>query len=169
LLVLYMVNHLLLPGHVERVGGFATVRAALECLSGPLSTQAVASQVFGLYSGLVYFTPLFGGLIGDRWIGQRHAVVAGALLMTLGYLTLTFERSFLAGLLLLVAGSGFLKGNISAQVGGLYPRDEIAQRTRGFTIFQTGSTSARSSDRCSAASSRGPMDGATVSGCRRSS
>jgi POT family proton-dependent oligopeptide transporter len=79
LVVLYMVNQLLLPGHVEHIAGFSGFRAALESLFGPLSTQALASQIFGLYSGFVYFTPLLGGLIADRWIGQRNGVVIGAL------------------------------------------------------------------------------------------
>ena len=62
LLALYMVNQLLLPGHVEHIVGFAAFRAGLESVFGPLSTQALASQTFGLYSGFVYFTPLLGGL-----------------------------------------------------------------------------------------------------------
>ena len=131
LLVLYMVNELLLPGHVENIVGFAGFRAAVESLFGPLSTQALASQIFGLYAGFVYLTPLFGGWIADRWIGQRNAVVIGALCMSGGHLAM----SFLLALVLLVVGSGFLKGNISAQVGALYPRDEEALRTRGFAIF----------------------------------
>jgi POT family proton-dependent oligopeptide transporter len=138
LLALYMVNQLLLPGHVEGIAGFAGFRAAVESLVGPLSTQALASQIFGLYSGFVYFTPLLGGLIADRWIGQRNAVVIGALAMSAGHLAMTFDRSFLAALVLLVVGSGFLKGNISAQVGALYPPEEDARRTRGFIIFSTG-------------------------------
>ncbi len=105
--------------------------------SGPLSTQALASQIFGLYSGFVYFTPLLGGLIADRWIGQRNAVVLGALSMSAGHIAMTFDQSFLLALLLLVIGSGFLKGNISAQVGALYPPDDEARRTRGFVIFTT--------------------------------
>jgi len=135
LVVLYMVNQLLLPGHVENVVGLAALRATLESVRGPLSAQAFASQIFGLYAGFVYFTPLLGGLIADRWIGQRNAVVIGALAMTGGHLAMAFEQSFLLALLLLVVGSGFLKGNISAQVGALYPRDEAARRTRGFAIF----------------------------------
>jgi POT family proton-dependent oligopeptide transporter len=135
LIVLYMVNQLLLPGHIENIAGFAGFRAVIESVVGPLSTQALASQIFGLYSGFVYFTPLLGGLIADRWIGQRNAVVIGALLMSGGHLAMTFEQSFLLALLLLVMGSGFLKGNISAQVGALYPRDDQARRTRGFAIF----------------------------------
>jgi len=129
LLALYMVNQLLLPGHVEHIGGFPGLRAALEAFFGPLSTQALASLIFGLYSGFVYFTPLLGGMIADRWIGQRNAVVIGALSMSAGHLAMTFDQSFLAALLLLVIGSGFLKGNISAQVGALYPREEEARRT----------------------------------------
>jgi proton-dependent oligopeptide transporter, POT family len=138
LVVLYMVNQLLLPGHVEHIGGFSAFRAALESLVGPLSTQALASQIFGLYSGFVYFTPLLGGMIADRWIGQRNAVVIGALSMSGGHIAMTFDQSFLVALLLLVVGSGFLKGNISAQVGALYPSEDEARRTRGFVIFSTG-------------------------------
>jgi POT family proton-dependent oligopeptide transporter len=138
LLVLYMVNQLLLPGHFEQVAGFMQFRAALESVFGPLSTQALASLVFGLYSGFVYFTPLLGGLIADRWIGQRNAVVLGVLAMSAGHLAMAFDQSFLLALLLLVVGSGFLKGNISAQVGALYPVDEEARRSRGFAIFSTG-------------------------------
>ena len=136
LLALYMVNQLLLPGHVEQIAGFAGFRAAVESLVGPLSTQALASQIFGLYSGFVYFTPLLGGMIADRWIGQRNGVVIGALSMSAGHIAMTFDKSFLVALLLLVIGSGFLKGNISAQVGALYPREDEARRTRGFHHLQ---------------------------------
>jgi POT family proton-dependent oligopeptide transporter len=138
LLALYMVNQLLLPGHVEHIGGFSGFRAAVESLAGPLSTQALASYIFGLYSGFVYFTPLLGGLIADRWIGQRNGVVIGALSMSGGHIAMAFDQSFLLALLLLVIGSGFLKGNISAQVGALYPPEDEARRTRGFVIFSTG-------------------------------
>jgi POT family proton-dependent oligopeptide transporter len=135
LLVLYMVNQLLLPGHAEHIAGFASFRSSVEAIVGPLSTQALASQVYGLYAGFVYFTPLLGGLVADRWIGQRNAVIIGALSMTCGHIAMAFDRSFLLALTLLVVGSGFLKGNISAQVGALYPRDDESRRTRGFSIF----------------------------------
>jgi POT family proton-dependent oligopeptide transporter len=138
LMVLYMVNQLLLPGQAGHIAGFVGFRSTLESVLGPLSTQALASQIFGLYSGLVYFTPLLGGLVADRWIGQRNAVVVGALLMSAGHLAMAFDQTFLAALLLLVLGSGLLKGNISAQVGALYPHDDEARRTRGFVIFSTG-------------------------------
>ena len=74
LLMLYMVGQLLLPGHAKHIVAFPQLRTALESLSGPLSDRALASQILGLCSGLVYFTPLLGGLVADRWIGQRSAI-----------------------------------------------------------------------------------------------
>jgi len=136
LVVLYMVNQLLLPGHVEHVAGFAAFRAMIEGTFGALSTQALASQIFGLYSGFVYFTPVIGGWLGDR-IGQRAAVVIGGLSMSGGHLAMAFDQSFLLALLLLIIGSGLLKGNISAQVGGLYALEDEERRSRGFAIFST--------------------------------
>src|ERR1043165_3324959 len=131
-----MVNQLLLPGHVEHVAGFAGFRSLIEYFFGPLSTQALSSEIMGLYSGFVYFTPVFGGWLGDR-IGQRAAVVLGGLSMAGGPLAMAFAQSFLLALLLLIVGSGLLKGNISAQVGGLYPVEDEERRSRGFAIFST--------------------------------
>jgi POT family proton-dependent oligopeptide transporter len=135
LLILYMVNQALLPGHVENIVGFTAFRSVLESIMGPLSPLAIASQLFGLYTGFVYFTPVLGGMIADRWIGQRNAVVIGALSMSAGHIAMAFDQSFLIALLLLIIGSGFLKGNISAQVGALYPPNDESRRTRGFAIF----------------------------------
>ena len=112
-------------------------RAALETLFGPLSPQALASQTFGLYAGFVYFTPILGGIIADRWLGARRTVIIGTLLMSAGHFAMAFDRSFLVALLLLVLGSGCLKGNIAAQVGHLYPVDDVTRRTSAFTIFST--------------------------------
>jgi len=137
LLVLYMSGELFLPGHVEHVAGFASFRAGLEGLFGPMTPVALASQIFGLYTGFVYFTPVFGGIIADRWIGKRNAVVIGALLMSAGHIAMAFDQSFLLALVLLVVGCGLLKGNISAQVGALYRDGDGAGRTRGFAIFST--------------------------------
>src|SRR5215470_15271168 len=58
LLVLYMVKYLLHPGHAENVIGLAALKSALEAISGPLDTQPFSSQIYGLYTGLVYLTPL---------------------------------------------------------------------------------------------------------------
>lgn len=138
LLVLYLTQALLLPGHVEHIAAFTAFRNALESVFGPLSTLALASQIFGLYTGFVYFTPVLGGLIADRWIGPHAAVVAGAALMSAGHVAMAFDVSFLVALLLLIVGCGLLKGNISTQVGNLYAENDSAGRTRGFAIFSIG-------------------------------
>lgn len=138
LLVLYMTHSLLLPGHVEHIAGFAGFRRTVESIFGPISNLALASQIYGLYTGFVYFTPVFGGIIADRWIGQRNAVVLGAVLMSAGHIAMAFDASFLLALALLIVGCGFLKGNISTQVGSLYAENDSAGRTRGFSIFSIG-------------------------------
>lgn len=138
LLVLYMVQTLLLPGRIENVAGIDTYRSVVEAVFGPMSTQALASQTFGLYSGFVYLTPFFGGLLADRWLGARKTVLIGIGLMTAGHFAMAFDASFLPALLLLVLGSGCLKGNVAAQVGHLYGPDDEGRRTRGFMIFSTG-------------------------------
>jgi POT family proton-dependent oligopeptide transporter len=135
ILPLYMSQALLLPGRVEGVAGFAGFRATLEALFGPMTTLALASQIFGLYSGFMYFTPVFGGLVADRLLGRRRAVMLGAVLMSAGHLAMAFDRSFLLALALLITGCGLLKGNISAQVGQFYRRGDGEGRTRGFAIF----------------------------------
>jgi len=137
LLALYMGKQLLLPGHAEHVLGLGGLRHAFE-VRGPMSDQAFASLIYGWYGGLVYFTPLFGGMIADRWLGTRTTVILGALLMSAGHIAMSFDQSFLIALALLIVGSGCLKGNISAQVGQLYPREDESRRTQGFTIFSAG-------------------------------
>ena len=134
LLALYMTKQLLLPDHAQHVFGLAGLRHLFE-LRGPMSDAAFASLIYGWYGGLVYFTPLLGGIIADRWLGTRATVVLGALLMSVGHLAMSLDQSFLIALLLLIFGSGCLKGNISAQVGQLYPPDDESRRTGGFTIF----------------------------------
>ena len=138
LLVLYMSHWLLLPGHAEDIAGFAAFRGGMEAVFGPLTTLALASQIYGLYSGFVYFTPVLGGLVADRWLGRKHAVMLGAVLMSAGHLAMAFDASFLLAMALLIVGCGLLKGNISAQVGGLYAPGDSEGRTRGFSIFSIG-------------------------------
>src|ERR1700744_472349 len=69
LLPLYLTQSLLLSGHVENIAGFPAFRAALESVFGTLSPIALASQIVGLYTAFVYFTPVFGGIVADRWLG----------------------------------------------------------------------------------------------------
>src|ERR1700761_168262 len=137
LLVLYMSQALFTPGHIGNIAGFGAFRAGLESVFGKMSTLALASQIYGLYTGFVYFTPVFGGLIADRWLGRRNAVMLGAAMMSAGHIAMAFDVSFLLALFLLIVGCGLLKGNISTQVGQLYSEADGEGRTRGFSIYST--------------------------------
>jgi POT family proton-dependent oligopeptide transporter len=137
LLVLYMIKYLFEPGRVENVIGFATLRRSLEFLFGPLDVQPLASQVYGFYTGLVYLTPVIGGLIADRVLGQRRTVIIGAALMAIGHFMMAFEPLFLFALGFLILGNGAFKPNISTQVGALYPPGD-PRRDRAFSIFYVG-------------------------------
>jgi POT family proton-dependent oligopeptide transporter len=137
LLVLYMTKFLLLDDHFGNVIGLAALERALEGVFGPLDVQPLSSQIWGLYTGLVYFTPIFGGLLADRVLGQRRTVVIGAVLMAFGHFMMAAEQLFLFALLALILGSGCFKPNISTQVGSLYaPGDP--RRDRAYSIFYVG-------------------------------
>ena len=135
LLVLFMTHRLLLPGHVEQVVGFGALRSAIERLTGPLSTAALASQVYGLYTGFVYLTPVVGGLVADRWLGRTATITIGAILMALGHFLMAVEAAFLPAMALLLTGVGCFKGNIASQVGELYERGDL-RRATAFQVFQ---------------------------------
>ncbi len=112
-------------------------------------------QLLGAYGGLVYAMPVIGGLLADRWLGMRKAVVAGAVLLCLGHFGMAFEgeqariidgevqrdesalQIFYFSLALIIAGVGFLKPNISTIVGKLYPQND-PRRDSGFTLFYAG-------------------------------
>lgn len=134
LLVLYMASYLLQPGTIEGVAGFAAFRSGVEFVFGPLSTQALASQIFGLYIGLIYFVPVLGGLLGDRVLGRQRAVLGGAALMAIGHFLMASEAAFLFALASLILGSGLLKGNLAAQVGGLYAKND-PRRDTAFSLY----------------------------------
>jgi len=143
LLVLYMVDYLLKPEIASDVLGLETLKRGLEAVSGPLGIQPLASQIYGLYTGLVYLTPIFGGILADRWIGRTPTVILGAMLMVAGHFMMAFEHLFLLALGLLIVGNGAFKPNISTQVGDLY--DLTIGAETALTRFSTsGSTSARS-------------------------
>ena len=137
LLVLYMGQRLLLPGHVERVAGFATFSTWIEHVYGPLSPAALASVIFGLYAGGVYLTPLAGGFIADRFLGRTVTVTIGAVLMVAGHLLMAFEITFLVALTCLLLGVGCFKGNIASQVGELYGPGDL-RRADAFQIYYLG-------------------------------
>jgi len=137
LLILYMTKYLLSPGRADGVIGLDALRGALEGMFGPLGVQPFASQIYGLYTGLVYLTPLFGGLIADRVLGQRRTVIIGATLMAAGHFMMAFENLFLIALTTLILANGAFKPNISTQVGGLYaPGDQ--RRDLAYSIFYVG-------------------------------
>ncbi len=137
LLVLYMVKYLLLPAQAGHVLGLGSFKSVLEAVFGPLAVQPLASQIYGFYTGLVYLTPIFGGLLADRVLGQRRTVILGAALMAAGHFMMAFERLFLLALLVLILGNGCFKPNISTQVGSLYAEGD-RRRDRAFSIFYVG-------------------------------
>jgi len=118
LLVLYMTD-------VTR-GGFGMSRAQ-------------ALSLYGWYGGLVYFTPLIGGWLADRYLGQRKSVLIGGLLMMLGHFLLALPGVFLfyAALLCIIIGNGFFKPNVSTMVGSLYQADD-PRRDGAYTLFYMG-------------------------------
>ena len=103
--------------------------------------RAEALVLYGWYTGLVYITPIFGGLIADKLTGYRNAVIIGALLMTLGHAAMALEvfsdPFFYAGLGLLIIGNGLFKPNISSMVGQLY-KTQGKEKDAGYTIFYMG-------------------------------
>ncbi len=138
LLVLYMVDHLFLhPEAGQRVFGFGFVKGGLEAIFGPLAPQPLSSQIYGIYTAFVYLTPFFGGMLADRVIGQRRAVILGGVLMAIGHFLMAVESLFFPALLFLILGNGAFKPNISTQVGSLYPPGD-PRRDRAFTIFYMG-------------------------------
>ncbi|HEY0045056.1 MAG TPA: peptide MFS transporter [Allosphingosinicella sp.] len=106
-----------------------------------------SNLIYGSYLSLVYITPVLGGYLADRYLGQRKAVVFGGLLLALGHGFMAFEGTggqddptinvFWLALALIIVGSGFLKANISVMVGQLYSRTDI-RRDPAYTIFYMG-------------------------------
>jgi len=120
-----------------------------------LMGDAPSYQLLGAYGGMVYAMPVIGGMLADRWLGMRKAVVAGGVLLCIGHFGMAFEgeqarlvegviqrdqtalQVFYFSLALIIGGVGFLKPNISTIVGKLYPQND-PRRDGGFTIFYAG-------------------------------
>jgi len=112
-----------------------------------LFSDGDASMIYGAYTALVYITPVIGGYLADKYLGQRKAVVYGAVLLTIGHFLMGFEgegggnspalNAFWLALAFIIVGSGFLKANISVMVGQLYPRTDV-RRDGAYTIFYMG-------------------------------
>ena len=113
-----------------------------------LFDKALASAIYGDYTGLVYLTPLIGGFVADRYWGNRKSIIVGGVLMAIGQLLMFTSGMFyttpssataimLIGLLALIVGNGFFKPNISTMVGQLYPQGD-KRIDAAFTIFYMG-------------------------------
>lgn len=100
---------------------------------------ARATRIYGLYTGAVYFTNIFGGMLADSLLGARLAVLLGGIIIACGHFSMTLQALpwFYAGLFLIVIGTGLLKPNISVMVGKLY-REDDPRRDSGFSIFYMG-------------------------------
>jgi POT family proton-dependent oligopeptide transporter len=98
-----------------------------------------AASVYGNYVGSVWLTPIIGGLIADRFLGQYRSVLLGGTIIALGHFTLAFNTlsTFYTGLVLIVIGTGLLKPNVSTIVGSLYDEGD-ARRDAGFSVFYMG-------------------------------
>jgi len=131
LLTLYMVNYLLVPGRMDKVLGLDWLQAHVY---HGISGQPLASAIFGTYTALVYFTPIFGGIIADRWLGRTTMMIIGGVLMSIGHFLMAVESAFVLALLALLLGVGAFKGNIASQVGGLYAPNDL-RRAMAFQIF----------------------------------
>jgi len=139
LLVLYMVDYLIknVREGTIHVLGFLPLQRGIEAIFGPQNVQPLASQIYGMYTALVYLTPLFGGMIADRLLGQRKTVVIGAVLMAIGQFFLAAESMFLVGLFFLIVGNGCFKPNLATQVGSLYPAGD-PRLDRAYSIYYMG-------------------------------
>jgi len=131
LLALYMVNYLLLPEHFRNVIGLGWLQQ--HWYDGKQG-QVLQSAIFGDYTALVYLTPILGGIVADRWLGRRGALIAGGLTMSLGHFLMAIEPAFVFALVCLIVGVGLFKGNIASQVGELYGPNDL-RRAMAFQIF----------------------------------
>src|SRR5438045_3447443 len=122
LLVLYMVNYLLVPGRMDHVIGLDWVQAHVY---HGISGQPLASAIFGTYTAGVYFTPIFGGIVADKWLGRDTTLIVGGVLMAIGHFLMAIQSAFLFALIALLLGVGAFKGNIATQVGALYGRKDL--------------------------------------------
>lgn len=138
ILIYTLVNSIL--KNPQGVIGYSVLKRALELAFNaghPLALQPLSSDIYGTYTAFVYLTPVIGGFIADRWIGQRYSVIIGGIIMAIGEFTLMLPQTFILGLLLLITGNGFFKPNISTQVGNLYKPGD-SRIDRAFSIFYVG-------------------------------
>lgn len=99
--------------------------------------QEYASLVYGAYAAFVYFTPVFGGMLADRWLGKDRAVVIGAATMALGHFMMSFDALFYPALCMIALGNGLFLPSLASQIEGLY-RDGDARSKSAYSIYYVG-------------------------------
>lgn len=99
--------------------------------------QAHSSYIYGLYSSFVYFTPLIGGVISDRWLGRRRAVIIGASVMALGHFMMAFEPLFYVALATIAIGNGLFLPSLASQINQLYAPDD-PRRATAYNVYYVG-------------------------------
>jgi len=104
---------------------------------GLLLGQERASLIYGAYTATAYFTPIFGGLIADRWLGRRRAIIAGAIIMAAGHFMMSFDDLFYAALTTIALGNGLFLPSLPSQIGELYAADD-PRRARAYNVYYVG-------------------------------
>jgi POT family proton-dependent oligopeptide transporter len=99
--------------------------------------QAQSSFIYGTYTACAYFTPIIGGVIADRYLGKRRAVIIGASIMALGHFMMAFEPLFYGALAAIALGNGLFLPSLPSQVGDLYQRDD-PRRSWAFNVYYVG-------------------------------
>lgn len=102
-----------------------------------LFAQEKASFVYGLYTAMAYFTPILGGVIADRWLGKRNAVILGGSIMALGHFAMAFEPLFYVALATIALGNGLFLPSLPSQINDLYAADD-PRRGRAYNVYYVG-------------------------------
>lgn len=102
-----------------------------------LFAQAKSSYIYGTYTATAYFTPILGGVIADRWLGKRNAVIIGGSIMALGHFMMAFEPAFYFALATIALGNGLFLPNLPSQINDLYRADD-PRRARAYNIYYVG-------------------------------
>ena len=102
-----------------------------------LMSQRASSLIYGMYGSLAYFTPLLGGVVSDRWLGRRRAVLLGGALMAAGHFLMAFAATFYPALALIALGNGLFLPSLSSQINGLYG-DGDPRKASAYNIYYAG-------------------------------
>lgn len=104
---------------------------------GLLLGQEKASLIYGAYTATAYLTPIFGGLIADRWLGRRRAIVIGATIMAAGHFMMSFDALLYPALATIALGNGLFLPSLPSQIATLYEAND-PRRARAYNIYYVG-------------------------------